>query len=173
MENKNCPPRKCFTHGGTFHADDVFSAALLRIVYPNIEIIRGFKVPAGFEGIVFDIGGGKYDHHSTPREKRPNGVPYAAFGKLWRDYGPVLVGKSQASWLDYNFVQQLDYADNGGPNDPMSGAIAGMNPIWNRDESYDELFNIALSFAMTILNRQLEVCKARNAALDKLEDAKN
>ena len=33
------------THGGRFHADDVFSAALLKMVYPDIRIIRTFTVP--------------------------------------------------------------------------------------------------------------------------------
>ena len=29
---------KAFTHGGIFHADDVFSAALLRMMNPDIFI---------------------------------------------------------------------------------------------------------------------------------------
>ena len=37
-------PDKGFTHGGKFHADDVFSAALLRYLNPNIVIQRGFAV---------------------------------------------------------------------------------------------------------------------------------
>ena len=37
------------THGGKFHADDVFSAALLRIINPNIRIIRAFEVPENFD----------------------------------------------------------------------------------------------------------------------------
>ncbi|MFI5220438.1 MAG: MYG1 family protein, partial [Bacteroidia bacterium] len=43
------------THGGKFHADDVFSAALLKILNPQINIVRTFQVPDGFNGIVFDI----------------------------------------------------------------------------------------------------------------------
>ena len=61
-----------FTHSGKFHADDVFSAALLLYLNPEITITRGNKVPEDFEGIVFDIGRGQYDHHqkdSRIREK--------------------------------------------------------------------------------------------------------
>ena len=76
-------PAKGFTHGGKFHADDVFSTALLQILRPDIQITRGFTVPDDFDGIVYDVGGGMFDHHSEPRETRPNGVPYAAFGLLW------------------------------------------------------------------------------------------
>ena len=87
-------PAQAFTHGGKFHADDVFSAALLQIVRPDVRIQRGFEVPEDFEGLVFDIGDGMFDHHAEPRETRPNGVPYAAFGKLWRGLGPGLVGEN-------------------------------------------------------------------------------
>ena len=70
-------PANGFTHGGKFHADDVFSTALLQIVRPDIQITRGFTVPEDFDGIVYDVGGGMFDHHSEPRETRPNGVPPA------------------------------------------------------------------------------------------------
>ena len=51
-----------FTHGGKFHADDVFSAALLLHFNPQLTIQRGNRVPEDFDGIVFDIGRGEYDH---------------------------------------------------------------------------------------------------------------
>ena len=89
-------PAKGFTHGGKFHADDVFATALLMIVRPDIKVTRGFVVPDGFDGIVYDVGCGMFDHHQEPRESRPNGVPYAAFGLLWRVLGAQLVGAHQA-----------------------------------------------------------------------------
>ena len=45
-----------FTHSGKFHADDVFSSALLLYLNPEITILRGNKVPEDFDGIIFDIG---------------------------------------------------------------------------------------------------------------------
>ncbi len=89
-------PAKGFTHGGKFHADDVFSTALLQIIRPDIQITRGFVVPDDFDGIVYDVGFGMFDHHQEPREYRANGVPYAAFGLLWQVLGPGLVGENQA-----------------------------------------------------------------------------
>ena len=62
-----------FTHGGKFHADDVFSSALLLYFNPEITITRGNKVPEDFEGIIFDIGRGKYDHHQRDSRIRENG----------------------------------------------------------------------------------------------------
>jgi len=105
-------PAKGFTHGGKFHADDVFSTALLQIVRPDIQVTRGFVVPDDFDGIVYDVGGGMFDHHQEPRETRPNGVPYAAFGLLWQVLGAQLVGEHQARLLDENFIQPLDLNDN-------------------------------------------------------------
>ena len=113
-------PAKGFTHGGKFHADDVFATALLMIVRPDIKVTRGFVVPDGFDGIVYDVGCGMFDHHQEPRESRPNGVPYAAFGLLWRLLGAQLVGEHQARLLDENFIQPLDLNDNTGEqNSPM------------------------------------------------------
>ena len=77
-------PDKGFTHAGRFHADDVFAAALLRLCNPNIRIQRGFSVPEGYDGIVFDIGDGPFDHHGKDSPVRECGVKYAAFGLLWR-----------------------------------------------------------------------------------------
>ena len=56
-------PANGFTHAGKFHADDVFATALLQILRPDIKITRGFVVPDDFDGIVYDIGFGMFDHH--------------------------------------------------------------------------------------------------------------
>ena len=48
-------PAKGFTHGGKFHADDVFSTALLQILRPDIQVTRGFVVPDDFDGIVYAV----------------------------------------------------------------------------------------------------------------------
>ena len=67
-------PANGFTHAGKFHADDVFATALLQILRPDIKITRGFTVPDDFDGIVYDIGFGMFDHHQEPREYRANGT---------------------------------------------------------------------------------------------------
>lgn len=120
-------PANGFTHAGKFHADDVFATALLQIVRPDIKITRGFVVPDDFDGIVYDIGFGMFDHHQEPRETRPNGVPYAAFGLLWRVLGPGLVGERQARLIDENFIQPLDLNDNTGEQNSLCDAIGFFN----------------------------------------------
>ena len=83
-----------FTHGGKFHADDVFSAALLLYLNPEIVITRGNRVPENFAGIVFDIGRGRYDHHQKDSRVRENGVPYAASDCCGRNSGEQSSGRS-------------------------------------------------------------------------------
>ena len=123
-------PANGFTHAGKFHADDVFATALLQIIRPDIRITRGFAVPDDFDGIVYDIGFGMFDHHQEPREYRANGIPYAAFGLLWRVLGPGLVGERQARLIDENFIQPLDLNDNTGEQNSLCDAIGFSNPVW-------------------------------------------
>jgi len=164
-------PAQAFTHGGKFHADDVFSAALLQIVRPDIKIHRGFTVPDDFEGLVFDIGDGMFDHHAEPREERPNGIPYAAFGKLWRVLGPGLVGENQARLLDENFIQPLDLNDNTGEQDSLADAIGSFNPRWDSGDSPDECFERAVAFAKVILENRLEEARAVTRADEMVQKA--
>ena len=89
-----------FTHGGKFHADDVFSAALLLHFNPQLTIQRGNRVPEDFDGIVFDIGRGEYDHHQKDSRIRENQVSYAAFGLLWEALGTEILSPEMAARFD-------------------------------------------------------------------------
>ena len=42
-------PEVVYTHAGRFHADDVFGAALLKILKPEVAIRRVFQLPEDFE----------------------------------------------------------------------------------------------------------------------------
>lgn len=119
-----------FTHGRKFHADDVFSAALLLYLNPEINISRGNKVPEIFDGIVFDIGRGQYNHHQKDSRIRENGVPYAAFGLLWEALGKEILGVELAEKFDQSFVQPLDNNDNTGEKNELATLIGNFNPAW-------------------------------------------
>ena len=112
-----------------------------------------------------------FDHHAEPRETRPNGVPYAAFGKLWRVLGPGLVGENQARLLDENFVQPLDLNDNTGEQDSLADAIGSFNPRWDSKEPADECFAKAVSFAKVILENRLEEARAVSRADELVQKA--
>lgn len=148
--------KNAFTHSGIFHADDVFSAALLTYLYPNIEITRGFEVNQNFDGLVFDIGFGEFDHHQSNSPIRENGVPYAAFGLLWKKFGTQILSEEDAERFDKNFVQPLDFSDNTGEPNILSGIIASFNPAWNSEKTSDEAFAEAKEFALEILKKKFE-----------------
>ena len=130
---------KAFTHSGKFHADDVFSSALLLYLNPQITITRGNRVPEGYDGIVFDIGRGRYDHHQRDSRVRENGVPYAAFGLLWEELGGEILGGTLAQRFDEEFVQPLDNNDNTGEKNELASLIGNFNPVWDETEAADGL----------------------------------
>lgn len=156
--------KRAFTHGGKFHADDVFGAALLSIVFPGIKIERGFQVPENYEGIVFDIGFGEFDHHQADKEVRENGIPYAAFGLLWRKFGTSILSEEKAQIFDEKFVQAIDLTDNTGERNELSTVIASFNPSWNEEVDSDDCFMQALHFAKEILQRRFRYYKDEELA---------
>ena len=169
------PQRDAFqavTHDGVFHADDVFAAATLQLLNPETEITRTRNpLVIAAAHIAFDVGGGDYDHHQPQGGGvRPNGIPYAAFGLIWRDYGKDLCWDwDVAAEVDRILVQPIDAADNGlhlsmptrddvhGLN--ISGVISMFNPV--DGESFDGQFAIATAVARTILRRAITNARER------------
>lgn len=167
-------PDEGFTHGGKFHADDVFSTAFLRLLNPDMKITRGFEVPSSFSGIVYDIGRGCFDHHQEGKEVRDNGCPYAAFGLLWREYAPSCVGDEEAKRFDECFVQPLDESDNTGCPNALAEVIDEFNPVWDSEESYDACFYKAVDFAEQILQNHFQslagIERAKNLVVQAMQD---
>lgn len=164
--------KKCkfgLTHGGTFHADDVFASAFIKMINPNIKIIRRNIVPDHFEGIVYDIGNGEFDHHSSDNTKRANGIPYAAFGKVWTAFAPVLYGEAIYKKIDKKLIQALDLSDNTGKADTLCTAIASFNPSDN-SKTGDEEFEQALNFAYKILTNLIENEKVKQKEEEKVKE---
>ena len=128
------------THGNPFHADDVFSEALIELYAEkqklNIKrLFRTFKVPHDFQGIVFDIGKGEFDHHQEVETRENNKIPYASFGKLWRLLGKEFFDfniEESFETIDSKIVCPIDLADNFGqqkaPNS-LSYMISSFNEV--------------------------------------------
>lgn len=154
--------KAAITHPGKFHADDVFASAFLKLLNRNIEILRTSSIPKTFNGIVFDIGYGEFDHHQKNNEVRPNGIPYASFGKLWKKFSHHVVDPVIADNIDKNLVQPLDAADNGKGSNLLSIMISKFNPAWNEDDTEEEeYFDYAVSVALNILLSEIEIEKRR------------
>ena len=91
-------------HDGTFHADDVFALAILKLVEPKIKIIRTREVDILKKvDIRVDVGRtynpktGDFDHHQKEfTNKRPNNIPYASAGLIWQHFGKTLTNSLES-----------------------------------------------------------------------------
>ena len=168
---------KGFTHGGKFHADDVFAAALLTIINPDFKVERGFNVPENFDGIVFDIGFGEFDHHQADKKVRENEVAYAAFGLVFERFGSLVMDEEDMAKFDERFVQPLDINDNTGEDNEIAKLISRFNPSWDEECDTDEYFEQAKQFAMTILKNEFRYYqsskKAKEIVAKELGNAKD
>jgi uncharacterized UPF0160 family protein len=147
------------THSGKFHADDAWAVAVLKIVFPQSEVVRT-RDPVKVEAADFavDVGGiwdpatGRFDHHQKGFSgARQTGVPYASAGLVWKEYGARCVSilseshtghrlsdnaaVEMAYAIDADIVQYLDLSDVGAAkNAPggygLSAVVSGFNPNW-------------------------------------------
>jgi len=124
---------KIITHSGSFHADDVFAVATVKLWLEkngsksffnktHIEIIRTRKPEIIAQGdVVIDVGGEYdsvkkiFDHHQKGGAgEHFNGIPYSSFGLVWKEYGENICGsQAVADILDKIIVLPIDADDNG------------------------------------------------------------
>ncbi len=156
------------THNGTFHADDVFSIAALKVICPSIKLIRTRDSELiAKANIVLDVGGeydpdsDRFDHHQRGGAgERENGIPYSSFGIIWKKYGlEICQGKQDvANAVDAGLVSTIDAIDCGhveGVYDgiSLSQTIGMFNPTWQEDAHVDACFDEAVEFASRVLTR--------------------
>lgn len=142
-------------HNGFFHPDDISAVGVLHLMHTmkddRIKVIRTrdpsilkdmhYTVDVGKE---YDHGNRQYDHHQDVAPIRSNGVPYAAFGLVWKHYGHEvlqLLGHSADIFhvVDRELVQEVDARDNGVSlpvNSPFITVFGKYNPV--HGESVDE-----------------------------------
>lgn len=168
-------PLTVVAHDGTFHTDDVFACATLSLAFKDreLEIVRTRDEETINEAdVVVDVGGiydaaaMRFDHHQKGGAGiRENGIPYASFGLVWKEYGVQLAGnEDSAKFIDEQLVQGIDGADNGVLNKVADNGIycysvidiiSAMRPTWEEHGSTDEAFMEAVNVAVTILERML------------------
>jgi uncharacterized UPF0160 family protein len=171
------------THDGSFHADDVFAVAALRLLHPGAEVVRS-RDPAVLRaaavrvdvGLRSDPATGDFDHHQRGGAgERPNGIPYASFGLVWRAHGPALCdGDARvAAAVDRFLVQGVDAIDTGvcltrslvdgvRPT-TLSDLVGALNPTWEEEAGApdrDALFAQAADIADLVLRRQIASARA-------------
>lgn len=167
------------THAGVFHADDVFTTAWLRLLGVTAPVQHVNQVPTGISNaLVYDVGNGEYDHHRDNKLVRSNGVPYAAFGLVFRDTWSLVFTEDEAKGFDKAFIQGLDASDNGYvPKgeirrvNPLATVISAFNPNWNEDADVNDQFEAAVEMAKTILDREIRRIQSTSAAREIADKA--
>lgn len=187
---KNPEEANAITHGGYFHADEVFATAILSLIM-DVRLMRVFKVPKKINDniIVYDIGYGRFDHHQKGGNgERFNGVPYSSAGLIWKKYGmqvleKVLNAKDVFKLVDILLIQPIDAHDNGYtkldsigiPEMNVSKLIAFCNPTWDSKVTSDDAFVEAVEMAEKILLKVIDTAtatvKARNVIEKYIEKA--
>lgn len=164
------------THDGKFHPDDVFAAATIMLVEgkENVSVIRDrdMEVIKTADWVV-DVGGihdvetFRFDHHQNGAPVRENGIAYAAFGLVWKEFGEQIAGSQiLAEKIDRELAQPIDAGDNGisltsensygiYPAEVYS-VISSFIPGWGSDKDIDEAFLEAVDFAYNYLVRLIE-----------------
>lgn len=187
ITTKNAEQANVVTHSGVFHADEVLGTVILSKVLDNVSVLRTFKVPETLNDnvIVYDIGFGQFDHHQKGGNgARANGVPYAAVGLLWKEFGHKIVANTadpELVWnlIDRDLIQGVDANDNGAM--PMadypaqvrtfSHIISGFNPNWDSTESEDEAFLKAVEFAEVVFDNFIAEADSKAKARKIVEEA--
>ncbi len=163
------------THNGSFHADDVFSVAALKTIFPSFKLIRTRDLELIHKAdIVIDVGGeydadaGRFDHHQRGGAgERENGIPYSSFGLIWQKYGVAICQDDQdvANLVDTELVSKIDALDCGyveGVHNgiSLSQTIGMFNPTWQENSDFDRCFDEAVDFAIRILSRFIASAKS-------------
>jgi uncharacterized UPF0160 family protein len=168
--------KRLVTHNGKFHADDVFATAVLRKVFKEVEVIRSRDdVVIASGDIVYDVGNAydpstnRFDHHQVGGAgTRENGIPYAAFGLVWKHFGRQLCSSDEV-WqtVDERLVERVDATDTGyaspsSLNVPtldhyvLDTVASAFNPAWNEPfETNFAAFMELVTFAERLLEREI------------------
>lgn len=173
------------THNGPFHADDVFAIAILKLIYPDAEVIRtrdetlltqaDMRVDVG---VKYDPSTNDFDHHQGA-PLRENGIPYASAGLVWKHYGEQLIDKELLDRIDKRLFQGMDATDNGVAfpllNDSiepytMSSMVDAFNPQWNENQAQDH-FSQAVELAQRIIKREIIRVQSHQAADNIVREA--
>jgi uncharacterized UPF0160 family protein len=167
-------------HSGTFHPDDVFAVATLQLHLgkENIQVIRTRSEDVISKGDwvadvggVYDVDTQRFDHHQNGAPVRDNGIPYAAFGLVWKHLGESVTGsRAVADSIEERIAQPIDAGDNGVALHTLNelgvspyelyNVVHSFRPAWDSAVTDDEAFLEAVDFARGLLLRTIAHAKA-------------
>jgi uncharacterized UPF0160 family protein len=176
------------THDGSFHADEVFAIAALMLLGEPVEVLRtrdrdllagaDLRVDVGFR---YDPSTGDFDHHQREFDGiRANGIRYASFGLIWREFGVRACDDDPevAEAVETSLVQGVDANDTGQQVTEslvqgvhpltVNGVVGGFNGRWDETLTPEQerlRFDEAVDLARGILAREvLSAASGRRSA---------
>lgn len=142
--------------------------------------------------IVYDVGGGEFDHHGIDKVYREDGIPYAACGLIWNRFGKDVIyykdptlreDEIDAAFqhIDKVLIEGIDALDNGIravfgeiPIMNISSIIGGFNPFWHSDKDENEAFFEAVDVASAVLNntiaQRISILRSRETVVKAYEN---
>lgn len=183
------------THNGPFHADDVIASVLMGAWRSNVEVVRTRDQDVIDDAdIVVDVGSEynadelRLDHHQPdfgrkhPADEEGNVYSMASAGLALEqssflfnrfNIGDPAVEEQAKEMLREELIRGVDAADNGevDGHGTVSELIAGFNPEWDEDVSFDEKFSEALDFALGVLDRKVKHILSQIKAEQLFRDA--
>lgn len=169
------------THDSEFHADELLATAVLfHELEPlgyNLKVIRTRSKHRLRDDcdIVYDVGGGRYDHHTEDKVYYPNGIPMAACGKILND---VITDHVIAEGLRVRLFYAVEAHDNGvslpeGFATSKLSFVSTLNPTWEEDCSPRAMisrFFTALKFVRKVYERMLAIVQSDINAVSYLNE---
>jgi len=179
------------THSGRFHADEVFAISMVKMVEDR-QIVRSRDDEVIKQAdIVLDVGAEynpetlRFDHHQNSfTEERPDGIPFATAGLIWRHYATRIFHSKgltdeyevafATKWVDDKLISDIDAVDNGlyqeDPRPSVSLLIAMMNESSDEPEKQDIAFNNAIELTSGILENFIKAAMKEAEVVVELEE---
>ena len=185
---KNIKDANLITHAGTFHADDVFATAFLTKIIDNPVLCRinNYTDDIEKDAIIYDIGGGEFDHHQINAKVRDENFKYSSIGLLFKKFGEkylrtLINDNIEEIFLEIekNLIKQIDAIDNGVfpyiecdyNITLLSDIISLFNPTWDDKSDRDQLFLDAVKLAEFIFDKEVNKIISKIKARDKVIEA--
>lgn len=179
---------KIVTHNSHFHTDDLFGVATLLIHDPTAIVVRTRDEEIiSTADYVVDVGGiydeknNRFDHHQTQGAGiRPNGIPYASFGLVWKKYGvEICTSQEAADLIEEKLVAGIDAIDNGVQIfRPLFGEIREYTFSDYLDsfmdekktiEEFDVVFNYVLPIVKSLLINEIKIAQSKIAEWEEVK----
>ncbi len=173
LEKKIC----IVTHSGRFHTDEVMAVAALEVYLDgkSYEVLRSRDREVWKLGdYLVDVGGeydptrGKFDHHQAGGAgAHADGIPYSAFGAVWKHFGKTICNESEeiAQRIEQKLGYPIDMADNGidtykniYPNIhpyKLHEMVGAFNSTWKEGDHQTEHFMEVVAIFVRLLRREI------------------